>query len=146
MTETTVTITQPVLSINFPASGTGPTGPAGPAGGSFVTYPAGQNLSSGRAVIIDGGEAFYYQPSDDLHAGRMFGVTITSATTGNDVDIQVVGEVTDAAFSFAVDKTLWVGANGEIFDTPQSGNTQKAGISTGADKMKLDFSVQIITL
>jgi hypothetical protein len=146
MADTQVTITQPVIEINFPASGTGPTGPAGPAGGSFVTYPAGENLSSGRGVIIDGGEAFYYQPSDDTHVGRLFGITITSATAGNDVDVQISGEITDAAFSFAADSVLWVGADGEIFDTVQSGNTQKAGMSVGADKMRIDFSIQIITL
>ena len=135
------------INIFLPQGATGPVGPAGPEGGSSVTYAAGENLSTGRVVIIDGGAAWYFQPADVTHAGRAFGVTITSATTGNDVDIQMSGEIEDAALSFDPDKTLWAGADGEIFDTVQAGAGevhQKAGMSIEGDKMRIDFSIQII--
>lgn len=143
----TATIAEGDIVVVLPTGATGPTGPAGPEGGSSVTYAAGENLSTGRVVIIDGGAAWYFQPDDLTHAGRAFGVTITSATTGNDVDIQMSGEIEDAALSFDPDKTLWVGADGEIFDTVQAGAGevhQKAGISIEGDKMRIDFSIQII--
>lgn len=110
------------------------------------TRTAGENLSSGRVVIIDGGEAFYFQNTDIAHKGRAYGVTKTSALAGNDVTIQVYGTVTDAAFTFSPDTTLWVGADGEIFSTMQAGAIiQKAGVAAEVDKMKIDFSIQITT-
>ncbi len=124
----------------------GPQGPPGPAGGSSVSITAGENLSAGRVVIVDAGTAKYFQPGTALHAGRAYGITITSATIGLPVDVQLSGELTDAAFSFAADKMLWVGANGRIYDTPQTGIVQKAGISSGTNKMKIDFTIQMLTI
>lgn len=134
----------PVITVEM--LGSGPPGPPGPAGGSTVTYPAGQNLSSGRVVIIDGGEAFYFQNTTAAHMGRAFGITTTSATTGNNVTIQVTGIVNDAAFTFAPDNELWIGADGEIFDSiPLTGIiVQKAGVAVENDKMLIDFAVQVL--
>lgn len=134
----------PVITVEM--LGSGPPGPEGPPGGSTVTYPAGENLSSGRAVIIDGGEAFYFDNTTAAHAGRVFGITRTSATAGNNVTIQVTGIVTDAAFTFAPDNELWIGADGEIFDSmPLTGILiQKAGVAVESEKMLIDFAVQIL--
>ncbi len=119
----------------------------GGGGSPTATYPAGENLSSGRVVIIESETAFYFQPADPTHAGRAYGITTTSATTGSDVILQLSGQVQDAAFGFAADSVLWVGADGEIFDAPQAGvSKQKAGISVGIDKMQIDFTVQIIAI
>ena len=60
----------------------GPQGPPGPAGGSAVTWPAGENLSAGRVVIIEGGSAYHFQPGNVAHQGRAYGVTTTAATAG----------------------------------------------------------------
>lgn len=112
---------------------------------NFETYPAGQNLSSGRVVIIDGLEAWYFQNTDATHAGRAYGVTKTSAVTGNNVTIQVQGVIQDAAFNFTADRIVWVGADGEIFDTqPITGVLiQKAGVAAEDKKMMIDFSINI---
>ena len=113
---------------------------------NFEVYPAGQNLSAGRVVIIDGLEAWYFQNTDATHAGRAYGVTKTSATVGNDVTIQVQGVIQDAAFNFTADRIVWVGADGEIFDTqPVTGVlVQKAGVAAEDKKMMIDFSIQIL--
>ena len=112
---------------------------------NFETYPAGQNLSSGRVVIIDGLEAWYFQHTDATHAGRAYGVTKTSAAIGNNVTIQVQGVIQDAAFNFTADRIVWVGADGEIFDTqPITGVLiQKAGVAAEDKKMMIDFSINI---
>lgn len=132
--------------INVQMLGSGPPGPAGPAGGSTITYSAGQNLSTGRVVIIDDLEAFYFQNTDSAHIGRAIGITTTSATTGNNVTIQVSGVVQDAAFGFTADRTVWVGADGEIFDTqPVTGVIiQKAGVAAEDKKLLIDFSVSVL--
>lgn len=138
-------IEAPVFEFDIMTGGVGPQGPPGPPGGSVVVVEAGENLSTGRVVIMDGGVAMYFQPSDISHAGRAYGVTASSATAGNDVDVQTLGEVIDAAFTFAVDKLLFVDDDGEIVDTvPAAIVHQKAGVSIGVDRMKIDFSIQAI--
>jgi Uncharacterized conserved protein (DUF2190) len=112
---------------------------------SFEIYEAGENLSSGRVVIIDNLTALYFQNTDVAHIGRAYGVTKTSATAGNDVTIQVYGVIQDAAFNFVADTSLWVGADGEIFNTQPIVGTvlQKAGVAAEDKKMKIDFSITI---
>ena len=123
----------------------GDQGDPGPPGGSIVTWPAGQNLSSGRAVIIDDGKAFYFQPGNVLHHGRAYGITATSALITTNVDIQIGGERSDAAFSFVADTPVWVDEDGEIVNTQPSGLAivQQAGVASAAKKMIINFSLSI---
>lgn len=116
------------------------------AADNLETYPAGENLSAGRVVIIDGSEAFYFQPANIAHAGRAHGVTKTSATAGNNVTVQSQGTIQDAAFTFTADTMLWVWEDGEVKNTiPVSVVLhQKAGVALEDQKMKIDFSVQIV--
>lgn len=132
-------------SLNLSRGIPGPPGPPGLPGGSSVTYPAGENLSSGRVVIIDNGQAFYFQPSNAAHQGRAFGVTVTSAASGSDVNIQTLGERTDAAFSFTADTPLWVDLDGEIVNSQPSGVSviQYAGVASGNKKILIDLSLSI---
>lgn len=118
----------------------------GGSSNTYETYPAGQNLSAGRVVVIDGGEAFYFNPMDATHHNRAFGVTKTSATTGADVTIQPAYTViTDAAFTFSADIALWVDENGEVVNSIDPAWTiiQKAGVSLENDKMLIDFGTSI---
>ena len=111
------------------------------------SYPAGENLSAGRLVVIDAGLAVYFQISNPLHAGRAYGITASSATTGNAVSIRIRGEATDASFSALTDAVLWAGANGQITTTlPVSGTVQKVGIGVGSNAVLIDFSTQITTI
>ena len=147
VTETVVAVNvvgPPTFNVEIQSGVPGPQGPPGPAGGSAVTFPAGETLSSGRAVIIQDGAAFYFQHNTAAHHGRCYGITITSASSiGADVDVQVAGVRSDAAFNFTANKVLWVGANGVISDTLPTGGAlvQKAGISGEENKMVIDFSV-----
>lgn len=123
----------------------GPQGPPGPAGGSSVVYPAGETLGAGRVVIINGGEAFYFQPTNILHHGRAYGITTAAATIGASATIQILGEISHAAFTFSADKNLFVYTNGIIVDTnPNLSITQIAGVSSGGTTMKIDLSISII--
>ena len=108
-------------------------------------YPAGQNLSAGRVVVINAGKAWYFQPSNPAHHNRAAGITRTSAVTNANVVIQPYGVVSDAAFTFAPDIPLWVNTNGEVVNTINSSwvIVQKAGISYENDKMLIDFSTSI---
>jgi hypothetical protein len=49
-----------------------------------------------------------------------------------------------AAFTFAADQILYVFNNGVIVDTdPELAVMQVAGVSSGANKMRIDFSISI---
>ena len=115
--------------------------------GNLFTYPAGQNLVTGRVVIIEAGKAWYFQPANVAHHNRAAGITRSSASTGADVTIQPYGIVSDAAFTFAPDIPLWVNTNGEVVNTinPAWLVVQKAGVSYENDKMLIDFSTSIKT-
>jgi len=125
----------------------GPAGPDGAAGGQTVDLTAGQNLSTGRVVIVDAGKAWYFQNTDAAHHGRAYGITKTSATANGTVTVALSGIVEDSAFGFAADTVLWVGADGEIFNTqPVTGVIfQKAGVAGGAKKIRIDFSLSTYT-
>ncbi len=109
---------------------------------SIIEVQAGQALSTGRAIIIDGGQAFYFQPSDAAHAGRIVGITRTSAASaGVSVSVQISGIVSDPAFTFTVDKGLYAIANGQITSTkPNTAAVQYVGVSTAANTMKIEFT------
>lgn len=144
MSDVYVEISQPSLAVNI-GGGVGPAGPPGPAGGASVIYPAGEALSAARVVIIDGGEAFHFQPSDPTHQGRAYGITTAAASAGADATIQIIGEMEHASFTFAADSILYVYNNGVIVDTdPDLAVMQVAGVSAEGDKMRIDFSISIL--
>ena len=142
-----VQIQRPTIDIQVGGSvpgATGPQGPPGPAGGSAVTYPAGEAISAARVVIIQGGEAFHFQPSNVAHQGRAYGISTAAAVMGASATIQIGGEMTNAAFTFAADSILYVFNNGIIVDTdPNLALVQLAGVSSGANTMRIDFSISI---
>ena len=123
---------QPVAII--PIGAQGPRGLPGLPGGSSVEVTAGETISSGRAVIMDG-------------VGRAYGISASSGVLNGNVTVQIVGEITDASFfTFTADTALWVWANGEIKNTLPTGvaTIQKAGIATGNRKMKIDLTFTAI--
>lgn len=142
-----VRIVQNTIRATIPGQGPqGPQGIPGPAGGTAVTYPAGENLAAGRVVIIEGGEAFLFQPGDTTHQGRAYGITTAAANMGEDVTIQIGGEITNAAFTFGADSELWVFNNGIIVDTaPVVSVIQSAGVSAGNLTMRINFNISILT-
>lgn len=107
----------------------GATGPQGPAGGSAVTFPAGEVIAPARLVIIEGGEAFHFQPSNVAHQGRAYGISTTAAILGADVAMQIGGEMEHASFTFAADSILYCFNNGIIVYTdPDLSIMQLAGV------------------
>lgn len=145
MTSVPISIPGPA-QINVTLTSTGPRGATGAPGGSAVTYTAGEALAAGRVVIIDGGEAWLFQPSDPTHQGRAYGITISSANLGASASIQIGGEIENAAFTFAADAPLYVYNNGIIVDTaPNTTIIQGAGVASGTGKMRIDFSKSILT-
>lgn len=146
MSDITVEIASTNITVELAVGAQGPPGEAGPAGGTAVTYTAGEDLAAGRVVVIDGGEAFLFQPSDTTHQGRAYGITTAAASTGASATIQIGGQITNAAFTFGADAPLWVYNNGIIVDTPPAVSIlQSAGTSAGSLTMRIDFNISILT-
>lgn len=125
----------------------GPQGEPGPPGGAVVQYPAGQNLSSGRLVILDAGVVRYFQPANPAHAGRALGVTKTSATNGQTVQVQVAGVLSDAAFSFTPDAPVYSRTDGELFSTPlTAGLVQFVGNAISANAVNINIDSSLIRI
>lgn len=135
----------PVFTVDFFGGVPGPPGPAGPTGGQILTGIAATNLSAGRVVISSGGEFAYFQPANLTHFGRAYGITTSSAVMGGSVQVQVLGNITDASYTFVADTVLWVGLNGELTTTvPTSGLLQRGGVCLGDNTVRIDFAQQII--
>lgn len=116
-------------------------------GATILTFTAGASLSSGRAVIKDTGKVYYFDPTNVAHAGRILGITKTSAASNAPVDVQTSGIITDGAFLFLIDKPVFVGADGILVTTvPATRIIQRVGVSLATDKMNIYFSLPIIKI
>jgi len=114
-------------------------------GSPVALYPAGENIVAGRLLLIDDGEALYFQPAYTGHYGRAFGVSITDATAGENVQIQLYGEVVNADFDIFEGQTVYAAADGALELTwPASGIIQSVGHGTRSGKLKIDFSTKIM--
>lgn len=144
MSDIFVSVISPSIVANIPGT-QGPPGPPGDNGEApTITATAGENLSAGRAVVIDTAQAYYFQPTNPAHIGRVVGVTKTSATAGASVNIQTGGIVTDAAFTFAPDLPIFSGNDGELTETPPAaGIVQKVGVSIAANQILLNINTSL---
>jgi hypothetical protein len=119
----------------------GPPGPAGDAAES-KTMQAGENISSGIALIVSNSKAYKFNPNDPAHLGRVVGVSKTSALAGETVTIQTGGEATDAGYFFDSEKPCFVGPDGQITTTvPHTNIIQPLGVSIN----EKSFFIHILT-
>ena len=98
----------------------GEQGPIGPEGASTLQRVAGETISALRLVYEnDNGEVFYIDKEDDININSILGLTITSASTGGNVNVQRTGVVDDDSWSWDAGK-VWLGANGVLTQSPPS--------------------------
>lgn len=125
----------------------GPQGPPGPAGGSVITAQAGQNLSSGRAVVSEDGDIFYFDPTNEDHAGRLYGITKTSGLSGQDVQVQIAGQFNETGLGLTPDLVVYAGANGVLTHTPPAtGLVQEIGPAIDANTLVINITKTIISI
>ena len=125
----------------------GAPGPPGPVGGSIVSRSSGQALSSGRAIVMEGGQAVYFQPGNMAHAGRLFGISKQSASAaGQMIDIQIAGVFTESGLGLDPNKPVFVGANGVLQSSPPGGASviQQAGAAESATSLNINFTTYYI--
>lgn len=141
-----ITVASNDLIVNIPAT-QGPPGPPGADGAApELVAMAGENMSSGRAVIYSSGQFLYFQPSNPAHAGRVIGITKTSALAGGSVAAQTGGIISDAAFTFSQDSAIFVSDDGELTENPPpSGLIQKIGVSISGTRILININLTLIS-
>lgn len=119
---------------------TGPTGPAGPPGTSDgtlrVTKTAYEDILTGEVVRLHSStQVRLADPSGTVDESLVYGVATQDATTGNDVEVMLLGELTDVVFSaFSLNTLLFLDASGGITDTrPTTGHLSIVGKAMGSN-------------
>ncbi|HNM25506.1 MAG TPA: DUF2190 family protein [Saprospiraceae bacterium] len=125
----------------------GEQGDPGPAGGSVVTATAGQNLSSGRAVVSINNQIVYFNPADESHAGLLYGITKTAALTGQSVEVQLSGLFNETGLGFTPNQIVYAGASGVLTHTPPaSGLIQQVGPAISANALSINITLTVISI
>lgn len=97
----------------------GPPGIPGPAGGQVLERTAGELLSALRAVFEDAAGLVWL--ADAAEAGEVFtllGVTTTAADAYQQVLVQRLGAIDDAAWGWTPGVRVYLGAAGQLTQTP----------------------------
>lgn len=97
----------------------GAQGKPGPAGGTSLTLAAGETIFGLRAVQAQGGTVYNADTSDtDLIFGSVAGIALQSVVLGEEVEVQVAGELTEPS---------WNWAPGYVYCGPDGSLTQSTG-------------------
>ena len=121
----------------------GPQGIPGPAGGTAVARVAGETLSALRVVYEVDGEVFLLDSTDDVHIDQLLGLTITSGAASENVNVQLVGAVDDASWSWTPGR-VYLGASGFLTQTPpDAGYLVLVGYAVSATRLVLNIQDNI---
>ena len=117
----------------------GPPGAPGPAGGAAVQRLAGETLSALRVVYELNGQVFLLSSADADHIDLLLGLALTAAAAGTATNIQLIGAVDDAAWSWTPGP-IWLGTNGALTQTPPaSGFDVRLGAAVSATRVILNI-------
>jgi hypothetical protein len=121
----------------------GPQGAPGPAGGAAFQRSAGEALSALRAVYEWDGQVFTLDYRDEAHIALLAGLTLTSASVGQPLNVQNAGAVDDAGWTWAPGP-VWLGADGVLTQTPPlDGFDVLIGAAVSATRLLLNLQPPI---
>lgn len=119
----------------------GPTGPKGDTGeiGGVYPFTAAENINSTVPVLTDAlGNVIKASNLNPTHAGRVFGITVSSALAGETVNIRMLGLLESPTWTF-VAGPIFLG-DGVVTQTPPStGFVQILGNAHSATKISIDL-------
>lgn len=107
-------------------------------------YTAGTILGGQRVVMISGGQAVYFDPTNDNNAGKHLGMTVSAANAGEEVGVADNGTITNPGWNLTPDAVYYAAPAGMITAIiPTSGLFQRVGVAVNNNTLKLDFSEPI---
>ncbi len=112
------------------------------------SFVAGEILGGQRIVMIVGGEAFYYDPTDENNAGRDVGITKGAAIAGAMVEVVSKGIMTGFSGALVQDSIYYVGLLGTLTDTVPTGPgiDMRVGVAVDANTLNVNFSEPCILI
>lgn len=122
-------------------------GPPGQQGAQGVSAGAIQRTApfamSGHRIVAEvGGQLVYASAATPAHAGQILGMTMNAADPGAFVEIRQDGDVTEPSWSFTPDRPVYLGANGQLTQTPPTAPDfaflQVIGFATAANRIFLN--------
>lgn len=115
-----------------------------PSGGDSTIRIAGQDISALRAVYEYDGEVFYLDSEDVDEAASYIGISVTSATAGNEVIIQRTGTLDDSSWTWTPGGEVFVGTAGALTQTaPTTGFKLIVGTASSATRINLTFDTPV---
>lgn len=115
----------------------------GPAGGSALQRDAGEVISALRVLYELDGAVYALDYRDAEHVDLLLGISLTSAMSGEQLNIQRSGVIDDAGWSWMPGR-IWLGAAGALTQTPPSGGFDVLiGSAMSATRITLNLSEPI---
>lgn len=110
-----------------------------PAVDAIKLYTAGEAISAGRAVIVNGGLLYHFQPTNPAHVNRVAGISMSAAASSGIVEVQVFGVFESVVLSLTPDNPVFVTTNGALSIVPPvSGTAQYIGTAIATDRILIN--------
>ena len=107
-------------------------------------YIAGETMGSPRAIMLDGGKAYLFDPSDEANYAKPIGASINAVVIGGVVSVVEAGTL-NAPGSFVQDGVYYAGANGVLTTVlPTSGILLKIGIAKDANNLIVEMNDPVV--
>lgn len=111
----------------------------GPPGGTVLQRKAGEVISALRAVYELDGSVFYLDPEDSGHVDLLLGIAITSAPSGQLLNVQRAGVLDDLSWRWAPGP-VWLGPLGSLTQSPPTaGYDLLIGSAVSATRINLNL-------
>lgn len=149
VTETITAAVQLDKTVAVVVAGTqGPVGRRGlpgPAGGSAFIRIAGEPISALRAVYeLPSGAVHPLSADDAEHIDLLAGITITSASAGQEITVQRSGPLDASGLNLQPGR-VWLGMDGALTQTPPAtGFDTLLGYATAEQRLYIDISETIL--
>lgn len=103
-------------------------------------------LSGHRAVLLDTNKQAIYADNATLaHANRVYGITISAADAGQEINIVTRGEIEEPSWNWDVTLPIFLGTNGTLVQIPSAaGYTKKLGYAISPTRMFVNINQHII--
>jgi hypothetical protein len=138
------------LEVHFATEGKvgapGADGADGADGGTLLQYAAtaGENIGVYKLVRVAAGTVYLADKDNVAYVNDTLGLTMSVSTTGNPVDIQVGGEMTNVGWAWTAG-SVFMGDSGELTQTPPTvGILQKIGTVLTPTSILIDIDDPIL--
>ena len=110
----------------------------------YDKFEAGETLLSNKAVCLKSGK-LYYADNTDVTTINVLGITRQAGSVGDKLEVYLIGEISDSAFSFDTTLNIFVGENGGLTQTqPTTGYSGAIAKPITSNRIKIIELVPIV--